>query len=294
MNERTYRSVLARAATVAALAPLWAACASPGGARLAPDPVAGTLAAVRASVAISAQEAEKKRAEEKKKEENRWKASFEAGASVAGGNTDRSDFDAELEASRKWAKSELKTYARAEWGETENDDGEEERDRNRQTAGAKYRRDADSSKVYWFVSGDLERDEFKDIQLRSETFAGAGTRAVKNQKHELNVEGGVGVVSTHFFDDDNLDSTDPAGTLSQDWKYVINDAWTLEEKFQIVSNLDEIDDDFRTTFNADLKTDITEKLYLSFGFEHLYDAEPADDTERQDYRAMVRIGVKLF
>ena len=228
---------------------------------------------------------------EEEEEEKPWEIRFETAFSVTGGNTRESNLDVNLEGEYEWEDASLTGYARAEWGDAQNADGERQRNKNRQTAGAEYKKTI-ADPLYLFAKQDFERDEFKDIQLRSDSFIGAGTQLFKNDAHEVNGQIGPGYSITRRFSGE--DETDyVSGLIKQDWTWQINEAWELVETFEFISNLEEVDDDFRTLLTGDLRTDITETIYLSLGVEHEYDAEPAADVGRQDFRFQVKIGAKF-
>lgn len=233
--------------------------------------------------------------EAQEEEESRWNFLFEVGASITGGNSRTRDIDGKLEAKREWTEDRFFGYIRAEWGESQqNNTGPTQRDKNRQTAGGKWEHTL-SGDLYAYLLQDFERDEFKDIKLRSETFVGLGNKLYEDEDHLLKGEIGVGYVATNFYDESN--DTSASGRLAEHWEWTINENWDLVQDFELISNLEEIDDDFRTTTTVDVRTDLSENLYLSFSAEHRYDAEPATDdngrTNRQDYKFLIKLGYRF-
>ena len=227
--------------------------------------------------------------EEEEEEPPGWEFSFEAAASASGGNTDKQDFDGRFDVKREWTELALfQAYIRGEWGQArDRDNNNKERTTNRQTAGLSYRRYTEKP-LYWFARTDMERDEFQDLRFRSDNFVGVGTVFVDNDTHLLAGEVGAGYTTTDFFDGEDEDNA--SALLAQAWDWNINENWDLVERFEFISNVEEVDDDFRTQFNIDAKTDINDNMYFSIGFEHLYNAEPSDDADRQDYKVLVKLG----
>jgi len=226
-------------------------------------------------------------------EEEVWSGLFEAGLSFTGGNTKTRETDAKVEVKADWGEDRFGAYVRSEWGESQNDDtGEMERHRNRQTAGAKFEHDF-SDRLYGYAGLDLEKDEFQDLRLRATGTVGGGYKVLDEEKHKLNTEVGIGYETSDYYDDDNRDNA--VGRFGENYEWLISDQWTFLQTFQLISNLEEIDDDVRTTTTAELRNQLTENLFLSFGFEHRYNGEPAvddmgDRKKRQDWLATIKVG----
>lgn len=222
-----------------------------------------------------------------------WSGLFEAGASFTGGNTKTHETDAKAEVKADWEGDRFSAFVRSEWGESQNDDtGEMERHRNRQTAGAKYEHDF-TDRLYGYAKQQFEKDEFQDLRLRSTTTVGAGFKVLDEEKHKLNTEAGVGWESSDYYEDENRDNS--VGRLAEDYKWLISEQWTFLQTFELISNLEEVDKDVRTTTTAELRNQLTENLFLSFGVEHRYNGQPAVDdngerAKRQDWLATVKVG----
>ncbi len=221
-----------------------------------------------------------------------WSGLFEAGAAFTGGNTKSRETDAKVEVKADWEGERFSAYVRSEWGESIDDVGEMERHRNRQTAGAKYEYDF-SERFYVYANQDFEKDEFQDLRLRSTTTVGAGYKVLDEEKHKLSTEAGVGYETSDYYDDENRDNS--VGRLAEAYDWLISEQWTFLQTFELISNLEEIDDDVRTTTTAELRNQLTENLFLSFGVEHRYNGEPAvddmgDRKKRQDWLATIKVG----
>ncbi len=229
----------------------------------------------------------------KEKDESRWKYEVEVGVTATGGNTRTRDVDGKIKAERDWDEDRVFVWIRGEWGEAQNQNtGQTSRDRNRQTGRAKYEHDLNET-VYGFASINMERDEFKDIRLRTEGFLGVGSELYKKEDTLLKGEIGFGYGATDYRNTRNESAAE--GRISESYETQLNEQWAFTQYFELTSNLEEIDDEFRTLFLAEVRTDLTTNLYLSFGFEHRYDAEPARDdmgvkTNRQDYKFIAKLG----
>jgi|GEM_PF-3362581 len=228
-----------------------------------------------------------------------WERVFEAGATFTGGNTKKRDFDGKIEVKGTWESDRFSAYARAEWGEAEQEivengvkKRETDRNRNRQTAGVKWEHDV-SDRTYLFGKQDFERDEFQDLKFRSTSSAGIGYQLIETEKHVVSAEVGPGYEYSDYYDDDSR--SDLIGRVGENWTWKISEDWSFVQGLEFISNLEEVDDDFRSTLTADLRHQVSKNLYLSFGVEHRYHAEPAYDDrdkrlDRQDWLAMIKLG----
>jgi len=247
-----------------------------------PDPLAAPIAAAPESAPLQDAEPEKKV----------WSGLVEAVATATGGNSKARTMDARAEVKADWGVDRFKAYVRNEWTETRDATGDMERSRNRQTAGAKYTHDF-SEILYGYAKQDFERDEFQDLRLRSTTTVGAGRKILDTDVHKLNAEAGIGYERSDYYEDDTRD--DPIGRLGEDWTWTITETWSFLQALDLISNLLKINDEFRTLFTAELRNQFSESLFLSFGVEHRYDAEPSRDTfgnriKRQDWMAFLKLG----
>jgi len=265
--------------------------------RLDPRFEAESDAAPEATEPARAEEApaEGEKKEEGPPETRRWALYIEFAADASGGNSVSRGFDGRFDIKRVWTRDDIAIFGRAEYRESENDDGDVERNKSRLTGGVQYNRKLDEDgSFYGFVRQDFERDPFNDIKFRSQSWVGVGETLFKNEKHEVKGEIAPGYVATDYFNDQNVSAWSARAFEGWEWKVFEN--WTFVEGFEFISNLEEIDDDFRTTFNADLRTQLTESIFVSFGFEHRYDSEPGRDDngdrlKRQDYSVTVKLGL---
>jgi putative salt-induced outer membrane protein YdiY len=223
-----------------------------------------------------------------------WSGLFELALSATGGNSRNKGLDAKVEVNADWKGDRLLTYARIEWTESyDNDTRDKTRDRNRQTAGAKYEHDL-TERLYLFGKEDLEKDEDQDLKLRTTTQGGAGYKILDEEAHKLSADAGVGYETNNYYNSENSDYT--IGTAAEKWKWKIDESWSLVESVEFILNLKDYDDDFRTVSKVDLRNQLSKNLFFSFGFEHRYHAEPAfdedtnDKKKRQDWLVSLKLG----
>lgn len=262
------------------------------GAMSRPDPLAAP-----APLPDAAPEAAPVPADDEEEAEKVWDGLVEVGASATGGNSRTRDLDARFLIKAEWEKDRFQGYARNEWGQARDGDGEMNRNRNRQTAGAKYERDL-AERTYGFAKQDFERDEFQSLKTRSTTTVGAGYRILDEEKQKLGVEAGAGWESNNFYDDDN--SRYSVLRFGEDWMWKFHEEWELVQTFEYLTSIPDYDDDFRTVTTIDLRHQMSANLFLSFGFEHRYYAEPAaldpvawdngKHASRQDWMATFKLG----
>jgi len=145
-----------------------------------------------------------------------------------------------------------------------------------------------TEKLYWYLNGDIERDEFKEINLRTTIGPGVGYQFFEGEPMNLSVEAGPSYVNTDYDNTANEDS------ISGRWA-VKFDRFFFEKLFQsyfsnegYVSTSDP-SDLFMFT-KTGLRFPLQSGLFLNAGFEWDWDNTPAGDAEKSDYRYIFSLG----
>lgn len=124
----------------------------------------------------------------------KWSATFEAGFVMQEGNTDSVDFRGKGELRRKSETDLLRFYVSGEYGE--NDDV---RDAAEVIGGAYYEYSF-TPRFLWFARGELEYDEFENLDLRATISTGPGFYWIREEWHELKTAVGPGFRHESFMD----------------------------------------------------------------------------------------------
>jgi putative salt-induced outer membrane protein YdiY len=204
------------------------------------------------------------------------------GLNKASGNTDSESGHADAE---MVARSEKHRFT---VGGTYN----REEDNNRKTVdnGTGYMKHDyfPTQKIYWYVNGMLETDEFKDINLRTTVGTGLGYQIFEGELMNLSVEAGPSYVNTDYDKEEDEDSA--AGRWA-----VKFDRFFFEKLFQYYfSNEGFISaSDTNNVFmytKTGLRFPLRSGFSVSAGFEWDWDNEPAEDTDKSDYRYILSFG----
>jgi putative salt-induced outer membrane protein YdiY len=143
-------------------------------------------------------------------------------------------------------------------------------------------------KIYWYLNGLLERDDIKDINLRTTAGPGLGYQFFEGEFMNLSVEAGPSYVYTNY----NHGGSD-------DWwsgRWAVKfDRFFFEKLFQYyftnegyISATD-ASDVFMFT-RTGLRFPVHGGFSLNVGWEWDWDNTPAEDTDKSDYRYILSIG----
>ena len=142
--------------------------------------------------------------------------------------------------------------------------------------------------LYWYLNGMAERDELKEISLRTTLGPGLGYQFFEGERMNLSIETGPSYVTT------NYDHGGKDDSLSGRWA-VRFDRFFFETLFQYyftnegyISSSD-TSDVFMFT-RTGLRFPIRGGLFLNAGFEWDWDNTPAEDADKSDYRYILSIG----
>lgn len=142
--------------------------------------------------------------------------------------------------------------------------------------------------LYWYLSGMAERDQFKDIRLRTTFGPGLGYQFFEGEDMNLALEAGPSYVYTNYENGGKDDS------LSGRWA-VRFDRFFFEKFFQYYFanegfiSASDTSDLFMFT-RTGLRFPIRGGLSLNAGFEWDWDNTPAEDADKSDYRYILSIG----
>jgi putative salt-induced outer membrane protein YdiY len=142
--------------------------------------------------------------------------------------------------------------------------------------------------IYWYLNGLVERDELKDINLRTTAGPGLGYQFFEGELMNLSVEAGPSYVNTDYDQGADEDS------LSGRWA-VKFDRFFFEKLFQYYFtnegyiSASDTSDVFMFT-KTGLRFPLRAGLFLNAGFEWDWDNTPAEDADKSDYRYILSIG----
>jgi putative salt-induced outer membrane protein YdiY len=205
-----------------------------------------------------------------------WSGRFELGLSGDTGNNERMAFRGAAEARREVENERLTIYGSGNYARENG-----ERTENEILGGARLERDI-SDRWFAYGRGELEFDEFENLDLRSVVGAGVGYFFIREDDHELRGRAGVGYMHESF---DNGVSTDQGIVdLGYDYRIDLNDWLRFTHSLTYLPTFDEPTSDYRlvaeTAGEVPLSKDKAWKLRA--GMRNEYDAMPTPGVERLD------------
>ncbi len=180
-------------------------------------------------------------------------------------------------------------------------------DKNRTTVNAEYQREkADgvttvesalggikydqffSQKWYAYAKIGLEKDKFKDLNLRTDIGAGPGYQVYESQQLNLGFEGGVSYVNQDFIDQN--DEHYAAFRLAMDY-----DQYFFDNFFQLFfsnENLVRADDtkDIFSRVRTGVRIPFYKNLNVTGQYNLEWDNKPAPDTKKTDQTVIFSLG----
>lgn len=217
--------------------------------------------------------AEKKIAEMKPK----WIAILEGGVTATEGNTDTLAGRAKGELRRTTAVDMLKFYTSVDYGE-QNDD----RNRNEYIAGVRYEASFEKiERLFWYLRGELEYDEFENLDLRATAAGGLGYAWIKKPTQDLKTSVGAGYRHQAFRNGDTTD--DPILDLGLDYRVDIRE-WAQFTHSTVYSPSLEDFGDYRLVLDTALAFPIgkTENWKFKTGVKNEYNSDPQPGFDRLD------------
>lgn len=216
----------------------------------------------------------------------KWSFTAEAGLTYQQGNTEQFVARGRVQLDRKTDQDLFTVYLLGEYAEQN----------KTQTAGevrggSIYEYNI-TERVFWYLRGELEYDEFENLELRAQALTGLGYYFIKKEHHELKGRAGIGIIHETFFD--GFDRTDFQAEVGLDYRidlgewgqFVSSNTWypTFESlrDYRLVSD---------NAYLIPLKLD-NWKLKLGALFE--YDPIPRPGFQRLDqtYYANILVEVK--
>ncbi len=145
-----------------------------------------------------------------------------------------------------------------------------------------------TKKVYWYLNGMLETDDFRDINLRTMAGTGIGYQIFEGELMNLKVEAGPSYVNTDYDKGDDEDHAAGRWAVAFD-RYFFDKLFQYyfsNEGFISVSDTSDVLMYTRTGARFPIRSG----FFLNLGWEWDWDHKPAEDTKESDYRYIVSLG----
>jgi putative salt-induced outer membrane protein YdiY len=210
-----------------------------------------------------------------------WTIRIDLGGSYATGNTERLGFAFRFEAKRVTEETEFLALATAIYAEDR-----DSRTENEQIVAFRYDRKFED--WYLFAGINFERDEFEDIDLRSQIMGGAGTWLEKSEDLTIKVETAPAATYVDYRSGNRDDEWlfEWIFALWGDWK--VSEQLTIKQWIRWVPDLTNTPD-YRINWLTDFITPLAENVSGKLTFAWDYNTRPAPGLERSDIRVLVSV-----
>ncbi len=214
----------------------------------------------------------------------KWKIRLDLGLNGQSGNSEILNFNTGLTIRREAPGDRLTLYG---LGRYSRDNGV--RSANEIIVGASWEVDL-SSRCFWYLKGELEHDEFENLDLRATVTTGLGYFVIREADTELKVRGGIGYQHETF---DTGESDDQAiGELGVDFRKDIAPWLQYVHSTTINPSFEDIGDVRVVMTNAvDIPLVPDKSWKLRLGVKHQYDAQPEPGIDRLDTFYFANIGI---
>ncbi len=150
-----------------------------------------------------------------------------------------------------------------------------------------------SEKLYWYGSGEGEKDGVKDLNLRFTGGGGFGYRWLNTEKFKLEADLGISWISENYqdsvFDEDFVASV-LNWSLERRLPALFSDRLTLFQRAKSWISLEDPEDKLWTEVTTGIRSDLTAKTFLELKAVFEYDSEPAVGKERRDVDYVFGLG----
>ncbi len=204
----------------------------------------------------------------------KWTVTLEAGFQQKEGNSETIDARGQFHAKRKTSDDLLHFYARANYSEEDN-----KRSDNEYIGGVLYENSL-TERWFGFVRGELEYDEFEDIDLRATVSMGPGYYWIKRDHQDLKTRMGLGY--RHETHNNGTSNDDLILDLGLAYRLDIYDWAQFVHSTKYSPDFEDFDDyliDADTTLVIPLKKD---QWKWKLGIRNEYNAQPGPGKERLD------------
>jgi hypothetical protein len=222
-----------------------------------------------------------------------WHGSVTAAMEVERGNADTTEADVSVSAVRETEINRMRFDASYEGDRTKNQDTGDstttERDLNFLLRYDHFL----SKKLYWYGSGEGEKDGVKDLNLRFTGGGGFGYRWFNTEKFKFEADLGISWISENY-QDSSLDEDFVASVLN--WSLerrlpsLLGDRLTLFQRAKSWISLEDPEDKLWTEVTTGIRSDLTAKTFLELKAVFEYDSEPAAGKERRDVDYIFGLG----
>jgi hypothetical protein len=215
-----------------------------------------------------------------------WSGTLDAGLSLSQGNAETGTFNFGFNAARTTTRDKISVYMTTLYARNQTT-GTTLVTANSKRGGAHYDINL-SSKVYAFGLGDLENDEFQQLDLRLTLGGGLGWHAKKTEHTTFDVFGGGALNREYFFNGLNRSSGEVL--IGEELTHKLGARTSFNERAVLLPNMSETGE-YRFNFDAGAITHLNTWLGWTVTFSDRYISNPLAGIKSNDL--LLSTGIRL-
>jgi hypothetical protein len=215
-----------------------------------------------------------------------WSGTLDAGLSLSQGNADTGTFNFGFNAARTTTRDKISVYMTTLYARNQTT-GTPLVTANAKRGGAHYDITL-SSKVYAFGLGDLENDEFQQLDLRLTLGGGLGWHAKKTEHTAFDLFGGGTLNREYFLNGVNRSSGEVL--IGEELTHKMGTRTSFNERAVFLPNMSETGE-YRFNFDAGAVTHLNTWLGWTLTFSNRYISNPLDGIKSNDL--LLSTGIRL-
>lgn len=218
-----------------------------------------------------------------------WTGGADVGFALTSGNSDTTNLAVGVGLARETRNDKTTIYAASVYSR-DSSSGESETIANTVRGGVRYDRNINKR---WFGYGfvDLEHNGLQDLTLRLVPGGGIGYHAIRNERTELDLLGGLAWNKEYFKGDFN-DRSSAEAQAGQTLVHQFNSRVSLKEQLFFFPNLTR-GGEYRINFDTTLVTDVTRRIGWQLTVSDRYLSNPPFGFEKNDLILTTGLKIKL-
>jgi len=218
-----------------------------------------------------------------------WSGGADLGVALTKGNSDTTNIALGVGMTRETRTDKTNVYAASIYNR-DNTGGVSRTVANTIRFGVRYARDFNRR---WFGYGftDLERNGLQQLNLRWVLGGGLGYHAIRNERTDLDLLGGLAMNKEYFKGFDN-DRTSAEAQIGQTLSHKFNSRMAWKEQLFFFPNLSD-GGEYRINFDTSLVADITRRIGWQLTLSDRYLSNPPDGFKQNDLVITTGVHLKL-
>ena len=218
-----------------------------------------------------------------------WSGGADVGFSLTSGSSDTTNLAIGLAGTRETRNDKATIYASSIYSR-DSSSGDSETTANTIRGGVRYDRDI-NRKFFLYGFNDLEHNGLQDLTLRFVLGGGLGYHAIRNERTQLDLLGGLDWNREYFRGDFN-DRSSAEAQLGQTLSHRFSSRVSLKEQLFFFPNLTD-GGTYRINFDAALVTDISRRIAWQLTLSDRYLSDPPPGLEKNDLLLTTGLKIKL-